>query len=697
MTVTGALGASTTPPQNTPQRASGEGPRTGQVSTNPQEMPEDKDLERSQAKGSTIEPRTGDPPSQEIARRRDGTSVPRVGTPAARGSGAAAGTDDGMQPPGGCNRHRHHAAQHSEYSHSITDSDSYGIRGKSEEDARDDRARPRGAPTAASNAQVSMWHGGGQERAVTSDAGERTGGMATTAAAPLASRAHLVRLLSTPAGSLGRPPTLPQAAGQPSPEHGNARRTIQGLLHTNYTAEEQRHNAAASESVPLAHRARAFGDTRRRYYGPRDADIADHRSAHGRHGRGGLPLDDGLEGEQGHRNVGGPRSGHLHDRLATDQPRDVRGSTDGRVHLHGPCGSLAGGNGPPLSSSPFAPTAPVLSLALVPVPLSDIAGIECGDGPAGASRSPLRRATALRLRHLGHGALRRHLQEPRAAYGADADLRNIDGPQHHGAHQLADSGGATRSSPPGLAAAGIICDRQARGIRGRGRSPGPTEGGSGARGVGMELGRGEIRGPNIGSGPREYANRRQLLERLAGDTARQRRAADHLDAASVNVGGAPERCKRARLSDPGDARRTPHERVGTCVQSAASHTEPFGIQHAPQAHGRLDAELVRDEGVRCPRIGGAGPCEGGARLEASVGPASIEDDKMHFIFGDVGCDATTSAGAEAEAAGGTVLAAAAASGGGGPNTASVHAAATWARHALVRDGADGGVGHLSAA
>ncbi len=110
--VTGSLGRISTTPQAIPQLRSGEGPLEGHVSKLPLEKPTDKDLERDQAMGRTTVQATGDPPYRCNVRRRDGAGATQVGSSAARGSGAAAETDIGMQPRrGGCRRHHHLGAR----------------------------------------------------------------------------------------------------------------------------------------------------------------------------------------------------------------------------------------------------------------------------------------------------------------------------------------------------------------------------------------------------------------------------------------------------------------------------------------------------------------------------------------------------------------------------------------------------------
>jgi hypothetical protein len=107
MTVTDSLGTCSTSPQTKPQSRSGEGPLDGQIIAFPLTKPEAEDLERDQAMGSATLQTTGDPPLRGTVRRRVGAGVTRVGYSAARGSGAAAGADDGMQPQRGCLRHHH--------------------------------------------------------------------------------------------------------------------------------------------------------------------------------------------------------------------------------------------------------------------------------------------------------------------------------------------------------------------------------------------------------------------------------------------------------------------------------------------------------------------------------------------------------------------------------------------------------------
>ncbi len=113
--VVASPGRSSTSPQRNPWTSSGEGPQRGQNRSSPHNRPEQEDLERSQASGSTFGPSKGHPPMQETARRRDGAGAPSVGTLAARGSGAAARSDGGMkQPQGGCHRHHQWGARHDE-------------------------------------------------------------------------------------------------------------------------------------------------------------------------------------------------------------------------------------------------------------------------------------------------------------------------------------------------------------------------------------------------------------------------------------------------------------------------------------------------------------------------------------------------------------------------------------------------------
>ncbi len=114
--VTGSLGRSSTTPQAIPQMRSGEGPQEGHVfGLHPLMMPTNKDLERGQATGRATLQVTGDPPYGRTERRRDGAGAAHVGDLAARGSGAAAETDIGMQPRRrGCRRHHHSGARNRE-------------------------------------------------------------------------------------------------------------------------------------------------------------------------------------------------------------------------------------------------------------------------------------------------------------------------------------------------------------------------------------------------------------------------------------------------------------------------------------------------------------------------------------------------------------------------------------------------------
>ncbi len=121
MMVTDSLGRCTTSPQKNPQLRSGEGPPKGQVLDFPLTKPEVKDLERDQATGSTSLQKTGDPPNKEKEWRRDGAGAARVGSLAARGSGAAAEADVGMQPQRGCYRHHHLGAREYECPPSIAE------------------------------------------------------------------------------------------------------------------------------------------------------------------------------------------------------------------------------------------------------------------------------------------------------------------------------------------------------------------------------------------------------------------------------------------------------------------------------------------------------------------------------------------------------------------------------------------------
>ncbi len=156
-----------------------------------------------------------------------------------------------------------------------------------------------------------------------------------------------------------------------------------------------------------------------------------------------------------------------------------------------------------------------------------------------------------------------------------------------------------------------------------------------------------------------------------------------------------ERCKRALLPGFGAVAQSLPTEVVESGRFAALHGEPLEIRRAPNVSGYDGAALCRDEGVRCPFNGGAGPCKGEVVLETGADPASIEDDKIHFYETNIVSTATASAGEEVEADD-ICLAAAAAGGGGGPNSAADHAAAAWARHALARGGADGDGRHLSA-
>ncbi len=151
--------------------------------------------------------KTGDPPIQMIARRREGTSVTQVGTSAARGSGAAAGTDDGMQPPGGCDRHRHNVAQNVEYPHGITDETHGKCRGR-ENSARTNHDRQNATHAVAERGQRRGW---GQAAAAEPE---------INAAAPLRDRGQLIRMLSTMPNRGNELATPRWARGRAPPELG---------------------------------------------------------------------------------------------------------------------------------------------------------------------------------------------------------------------------------------------------------------------------------------------------------------------------------------------------------------------------------------------------------------------------------------------------------------------------------------------
>ncbi len=155
--VAGSPGSDSTTPLTNPWSSGGEGPQNGQLCNSPQNTPRQKDLERSQALGSTARPSTGDPPTEELARRRDGAGAPSVGYSAARGSGAAAEADGGMQPQRGCSRHHQYGARVHEC-HPCIAADDAGAhsRGGDADSRHDGRLSPARAPQRAERTELEL-------------------------------------------------------------------------------------------------------------------------------------------------------------------------------------------------------------------------------------------------------------------------------------------------------------------------------------------------------------------------------------------------------------------------------------------------------------------------------------------------------------------------------------------------------------
>ncbi len=206
-----------------------------------------------------------------------------------------------------------------------------------------------------------------------------------------------------------------------------------------------------------------------------------------------------------------------------------------------------------------------------------------------------------------------------------------------------------------------------------------------------------IRGLNCEPGPRPAPLRdraQQLLE--ARHSGLEQSLADHA-----------ERVSRRRAREPVPGTQTSAiERMAALhrrVAERASRTLT-ARGHDPRGNGELNGGMGSsgaaegcDDALRCQQVCAVGPRGIGTKLEASSGPASIEDVKMHSIHVSHVHDATASTGQQAATADVTSSAAAAVGGGGGPNLAAANAAAAWARHALGLAGAGGEAGHLSAA
>ncbi len=411
-------------------------------------------------------------------------------------------------------------------------------------------------------------------------------------------------------------------------------------------------------------------------------------------------LDGGSVEDHGSHHAEGPLEVRLRARPAVDEPHAVRGCDGDRAHPRGPRHSAVGNPGP-LDGAILPDRSESSHLLSIRSDSVNVEGrLESGQGPAGTPLPPARRDAALLPRHPEHGGVRQRPRGPPMDRGANVDLLGCDASQDHGAQQRTHSSGADRSAAHQQIATGIADSRMDHPIRGRDQPLGPSANDVGAAGKASSIVHGAISGPSVGLGPREITSRKQLLEQLGGGAGGRRRAVAHLHAESSEIERAPQWHKRPRRSRSGNINRTAYEEGSAHSHHAtASHTEPFIIHRALPGHGQPGAAPNGDEGNRCLRGGEDRPRGEGAGLEASIGPASNEDGKMHYPDGIIGLNALASTGMEAEAAGPSGLAAVAAArarGGGGPNSAGAHAAATWARHAVARRGADGEACRLSA-